>query len=251
MGEWVYRPVIGVALGVFRALDVRFMMSGLEHIPREGGAVLAINHVSYADFLFAGLAARERGRLVRFMAKKAVFNHRIAGPLMRGMRHIPVDRTAGRDAYAAAVTALQSGEVVGMFPEQTIARSFTMRPFKTGAARLALESGVPLIPVVTWGGHRLWTSGHRASIRRHMPVSVSVGPPILATNDESPELLTKHLRDTMAGMLDTVQREYVDAHLGAGAWWQPQHLGGSAAAPDEVALIEAARLGEPRPGEPA
>jgi 1-acyl-sn-glycerol-3-phosphate acyltransferase len=250
VGEWVYRPVIGVATAVFRVIDLRFTLSGTEHIPREGGAVLAINHVSYPDFLFAGFAALERDRLVRFMAKKAVFDHRISGPLMRGMRHIPVDRTAGRDAYAAAVTALRSGEIVGMFPEQTIARSFTLRPFKTGAARLALESGVPLIPVVTWGGHRLWTSGHKPSIRRHMPVSVSVGEPILAASDESPERLTKHLRDTMSGMLDTVQREFVDAHLGAGAWWQPQHLGGGALSADEVATIEAARVGEPRPAQP-
>ena len=247
MGEWVYRPVIGVALGAFRALDMRFTIIGSENIPHEGGAVLAINHVSYPDFLFAGLAAREQGRLVRFMAKRAVFDHRIAGPLMRGMRHIPVDRSAGADAYATAIARLQAGEIVGVFPEQTIARSFTLRPFKTGAARLALEAGVPLVPLVTWGGHRMWTSGRRATIRRHLPVSVSVGTPIIAADDESPELLTKHLRDVMSGMLDTVQHDYTDAHLGAGAWWQPRHLGGAAPGADEAAEIEQTRIaGQPR-----
>ena len=57
---------------------------------------MAINHIGYLDFTFAGLAARKSGRLVRFMAKQEVFGHRIAGPLMRGMRHIPVDRAADR-----------------------------------------------------------------------------------------------------------------------------------------------------------
>ena len=76
-------------------------------MPRTGGAVMAINHVGYLDFTFAGLAAQPAGRLVRFMAKKEVFDHRVSGPLMRGMKHIPVDRTgAAADSYRAAVEAL-------------------------------------------------------------------------------------------------------------------------------------------------
>ena len=96
MAEPVYRPVIGFARVLFAAEGLRFTVTGSEHVPRTGGAVMVINHISYLDFAYAGLAARPAGRLVRFMAKQEVFDHRMSGPLMRGMRHIPVDREAGR-----------------------------------------------------------------------------------------------------------------------------------------------------------
>jgi hypothetical protein len=76
-------------------------------------------------------------------------------------------------------------------------------------------------------------------------VSVTVGAPITATDDESADLLTKHLRDTMSGMLDSAQHNYADAHLGAGAWWQPQHLGGAAPGVLEAAEIEQTRIDGP------
>src|SRR3954464_7747255 len=105
--EIVYPPVIGIAKTMFRALDLKIQVEGAEHIPATGGAVLASNHVSYLDFIFCGFGAVPAKRLVRFMAKKSVFDHRISGPLMRGMRHIPVDRDAGAAAFHAAETALK------------------------------------------------------------------------------------------------------------------------------------------------
>ena len=89
-------------------------------MPRTGGVVLASNHVSYFDFIFCGYAARPAKRLVRFMAKKVTFDHKVSGPLMRSMHHIPVDRSAGADAMEHAIDSLRSGEVVGVFPEATI-----------------------------------------------------------------------------------------------------------------------------------
>ena len=93
--------------------------------------MLASNHVSYLDFIFAGLARDPAERLVRFMAKQEVFAHPVSGPLMRAMHHIPVDRSAGAGAYGHAVKALRAGEVVGVFPEATISRSFTSRTSRT------------------------------------------------------------------------------------------------------------------------
>src|SRR5881397_2242559 len=110
--ERTYPAVIRLALGLFRALDFRIDLGGAHHIPASGGAVIAANHVSYFDFMLVGYAARPH-RLVRFMAKKSVFDHRVSGPLMRGMHHIPVDRSAGASAYTAAVDALRAGELVG------------------------------------------------------------------------------------------------------------------------------------------
>jgi 1-acyl-sn-glycerol-3-phosphate acyltransferase len=82
--ERVYAPVIALTKGVFRAQGLKFTIVGADNVPRTGGAVMAINHTSYFDFTYAGLAAQRIHRYVRFMAKKSIFEHRIAGPLMRG-----------------------------------------------------------------------------------------------------------------------------------------------------------------------
>jgi len=144
--EPVYGSVIAVSRTLFAAQGLQFTLSGTEHIPREGGALLVMNHVGFFDFTYAGLAARPAKRYVRFMAKAEVFAHPIAGPLMRGMHHIPVDRMAGTGSFTTATEALRAGEVVGVFPEATISSSFELKQFKSGAARMALDAGVPLYP---------------------------------------------------------------------------------------------------------
>jgi 1-acyl-sn-glycerol-3-phosphate acyltransferase len=236
--EWVYRPVIRIALFLFRVLDFRFTITGTEHIPTDGGAVLASNHVSYFDFMFVGLAAHPIRRLVRFMAKKAVFDHPVAGPLMRGMHHIPVDRSAGAGAFRHAVADLRAGELVGIFPEQTISSSFVLRPIKSGAARLALDAGVPLLPVVVWGGQRVWTARRRPVWRRHVPVIVTVGAPLEVAPGTDAATLTEALAGTLQTMVEAVQRSYPDEAKPGDDWWQPAYLGGSAPAPDVAAAIE-------------
>lgn len=185
MADLLYPPVIGAARAWFKALDLRFDIHGTEHVPSRGGAVLVSNHISYLDFIFTGLAARPAKRLVRFMAKDSVFRHKISGPLMRAMKHIPVDRSRGENAYAHALKALRSGEIIGVFPEATISRSFTLKDFKSGAARLAQEARVPLVPMALWGTQRLWTKGHKRDFgRHHLPLSIRVGEPMTAEQDE-------------------------------------------------------------------
>ncbi|GAA4896115.1 lysophospholipid acyltransferase family protein [Stackebrandtia albiflava] len=229
----MYPPVIGLALASFKALDMRISVTGAEHIPTEGGAILASNHVSYLDFIFCGLAARPSRRLVRFMAKKQIFDHAIGGPLMRGMHHIPVDRDAGMGSFRAALGALKAGEVVGMFPEATISRSFTVKPIKSGAVRLAQAAGVPLIPVALWGTQRLWTKGRpRRLWQRRLPVSIRVGKPTFPGRRDDQAALTVRLREDMQRLLDEAQREYPDSPASQSeAWWQPAHLGGTAPEP--------------------
>jgi 1-acyl-sn-glycerol-3-phosphate acyltransferase len=242
VAERVYRPVIRVALGFFRVLDFRFTIEGVEHIPQVGGAVLASNHVSYFDFMFVGLAAHPKRRFVRFMAKKSVFDNPISGPLMRGMHHIPVDRTAGAAAYGAAVTALQDGELVGVFPESTISRAFVPRTFKTGAARMAIEAGAPLLPVVVWGGHRVWTTGRRPVWKRHVPIIVSIGAPIEVTGAESAAALTAVLHERITKLAEQVQGAYPAPTSVEDSWWQPAFLGGSAPTLEQAGPIEAAAV---------
>ncbi|MGH3925297.1 MAG: lysophospholipid acyltransferase family protein, partial [Pseudonocardiaceae bacterium] len=140
--------MVHVALGLFRALDVRLDVVGRENIPADGGGIVVINHTGYLDFALAGVPFwQAHRRLVRFMAKQEVFTHRVSGPLMRAMRHIPVDRAAGMASFRTAVEALRAGELVGVFPEATISRSFCLKEFKSGAVRMARAAGVPLIPV--------------------------------------------------------------------------------------------------------
>ncbi|MFF1875448.1 lysophospholipid acyltransferase family protein [Streptomyces sp. CB03911] len=231
MAEFVYPPVIGAALTVFRALDVRIKIVGAENIPATGGAVLVSNHISYLDFLFAGLGAVRGGkRKTRFMAKDDVFKHAVSGPLMRGMKHIPVDRTDGQPAYDAAVRALRAGEVVGVFPEATISRSFMLKKFKTGAARMAADSGTPLLPVILWGTQQLWTKGRPKTLtKRHVPVTIMIGKPIELAPGDKPVMVTRRLRAAMTEMLDQVQREYPAKPSGPDdTWWLPAQLGGTA-----------------------
>lgn len=240
MTEIVYPPVIGALKGLFRALDLRFHMEGTEKIPRSGGAVLVSNHVSYLDFIFAGLAAQPSKRLVRFMAKKEVFDHKISGPLMRGMHHIPVDRSAGAASYRAALEALKQGEIIGVFAEATISRSFTIKDIKSGAVRMAAATDVPMIPVIVWGGQRLWTKGRpRRLTQRHVPISIIVGDPMHPTRGDDYNKTSDELRARLTELLDKAQREYPDTPAGPeDTWWQPAHLGGTAPTPEEAAEMD-------------
>lgn len=234
--ELVYPPVIGAAKTMFRALDMKIDVEGAEHIPTSGGAVLASNHVSYLDFIFCGLGAQPAKRLVRFMAKKSVFDHKVSGPLMRGMRHIPVDRDAGTAAFRAATTALKNGEIVGVFPEATISESFTVKALKSGAARLARTAKVPLIPMAVWGPHRLWTKGHKKELtKRHVPVIITIGEPIEMVKGMSPDATTEILRVRLTALLDAAQQAYPEQPAGPDdRWWLPAHMGGTAPLPEVV-----------------
>lgn len=223
MSDRVYPPVIAAAKLMFKVLDMRITVEGAHHVPRTGGAVLASNHVSYLDFIFAGYGARPSGRLTRFMAKHEIFANKIAGPLMRGMHHIPVDRSAGQASFQQALSALRTGEVVGIFPEATISRSFTVKDIKSGANRLAHEAGVPIIPVALWGTQRLWTKGRPKDLtQRHIPITILIGEPFEASPGDSGDGL---LRKRMQDLLDTAQANYPTE---PGAWWAPRHLGGTA-----------------------
>lgn len=239
--EYVYPPVIRAMLGAFRALDLKLDVRGADRIPRSGGAVLASNHISYLDFIFAGAAALPSGRRVRFMAKKEVFDNRISGPLMRGMRHIPVDREAGLSSYRQALDYLKSGEVVGVFGEATISRSFMIKDLKNGAVRMAQAADVPLIPVVLWGTQRMWTKGRpRRLFQRHLPITVLIGEPMYPKKGQNSNELTAELHTRLSALLEEAQSTYRDKPSGPeDSWWLPAHLGGTAPTLEEAAELDA------------
>ncbi len=230
MAELVYPPVIGSAKLFWRYLGLKLSVTGQENIPTEGGAIIAINHVGYLDFALAGTALLPSKRYVRFMAKKEIFDNKLAGPLMRGMHHISVDRSAGSSSFVVAMRALRAGEFIGIFPEGTISVSFEIKEIKSGAVRLAMGAGVPIIPLIVWGSQRVWTKGIKRNLKRQkVPISIAIGKPIWFEKDDDVEAAEIALRSTMISMLHEVQENYPDGHTGQ--WWAPVRLGGTAPAP--------------------
>lgn len=152
--RWVARALFSWLLG----WEVR--VEGLEHVPEDGGAVLAFNHHGYLDVVFVGWGpVVHLRRPVRFLAKAELFRHWASGWLMRAAGAVPVERRARAGssrahAYAAAVEALERGELVAVAPEQTISDSYELLPFKPGVARMAIEAGAAIVPAIGWGVQR-------------------------------------------------------------------------------------------------
>jgi 1-acyl-sn-glycerol-3-phosphate acyltransferase len=238
MRDLVYPPVVLTARAWFKAAGFRFQLTGTEHVPRSGGAVLAFNHISYVDFVLGGYAALPARRLVRFMAKEALFRHKVSGPLMRGMHHISVDRSAGAASYQQAVEYLRAGELVGVFPEATISRSFELKDFKSGTVRMAVEAGVPIVPVILWGTQRVLTKDHPRDFSRGKTIAITVGEPITPAADES-AAATGQLRSMMAELLKQTVDAYPDSEQPPGSWWLPASYGGSAPTPERAAELDA------------
>lgn len=237
--ELVYPPVVAFARALFTVMRWRVSIAGVEHVPAAGGAVIAANHVGYLDFAFIGYGALPQRRLVRFMAKQEVFDHPVSGPLMRGMHHVPVDRFGGAvSAIDAAVDALRAGEVVGLFPEGTISRSFVPARAKTGAVRIAMRAEVPLVPCAVWGSQRLLTKGRKPNWQRHVPVTVAFGPPIEYDAGDMPADVTDELMRRIHALVEHASATYPDRPTGVDdGWWLPARLGGAAPSVEEAGAI--------------
>ena len=239
--EPVYGTIIQVARLTWKMQGLKFTVTGLENLPDSGGGVVAINHTSYFDFTFAGLPfyLKDRRRKVRFMAKQEVFDNKITGPLMRGCKHIPVDRASGADSFVEACRRLEDGELVGVYPEATISRSFELKEFKSGAARMAIEANVPIVPHIVWGAQRIWTKDHPKKMwRPKVPIAIAVGEPI-QPNLPSGEL-TALLHSRMQHLLEQVQDAY--GPYPPGEFWVPKRLGGGAPSLAEAARLDAEEL---------
>ncbi|NYE36352.1 1-acyl-sn-glycerol-3-phosphate acyltransferase [Nocardioides cavernae] len=243
MRDVTYPPIIVAAKAAFRVLGQRIRLSGTEHVPREGGVLLAYNHVGYVDFIYGGLAANPSGRLVRFMAKRELFDHRYVGPLMRSLHHIEVDRGEGVASFHTAVDYLRQGEAVGIFPEATISRAMELKEFKTGAVRIAAAAGVPVVPVIMWGTQRMMTKDHPRDFSRGTTISIKVGEPIHPSGDD-PVGDTARLHARMSDMLAEVVADYPAAEQPPGSWWVPASMGGSAPTLEEAERLDAAEKRE-------
>lgn len=189
------------------ALWFRWRFEGLANIPTEGPALIAGNHISLFDPLAHGYFLEKAGRRPRFLAKTELFRNPILRKVLTGARQIPVRRGSGdRAPLDAAIRALKEGEVVVVYPESTTTRNDDFSPMqgKTGVARLALASGVPVIPLVVWGTQHVLKRSGAKSLKFGRPIWVKAGPPldfsVYEEEPDHPEVLRK-VTDLVMGEL--------------------------------------------------
>jgi 1-acyl-sn-glycerol-3-phosphate acyltransferase len=156
---------------------------GAEHLPTSGGFVVAPNHLSYVDPLAFAHFLVDNGRPPFFLGKEGVFRVPIVGAILRGAEQIPVYRNTGQaaDAFRAAVAAVESGKCVAVYPEGTLTRDPEIWPMvgKTGAARIALATRCPVIPVAQWGPQELLAPySKRVRLFPRKTMHVTAGPPV-------------------------------------------------------------------------
>ena len=199
----------------FRSEVVRyakFDISGVENVPASGPAILALNHRSYFDIITAGAALVKRGRPVRVLAKKELFDVPVLGQVFQALGTIRVDRgTGSSEPLLAAAKALEGGELVALFPQGTIPRGPAFfepeLQGRHGVARLAAQTRVPVIPIGLWGTEQVWPRSAKVpnalNVLNPPRVSVRVGPPVdLAYDDVDAD--TKRI---MAAIMDLLPPE--------------------------------------------
>ena len=194
----------------------RFDIAGTDHIPAEGPAIVVGNHRSYFDPLAMAITLAKRGRPVRFLGKKEVFDAPIVGQLARAMGGIRVERGTGSDEpLAAAALALEAGEIVAMMPEGTIPRGPAffdpVLEGRWGAARLAAMTGAPVIPVGLWGTEKVWPRSERLpnllALRNPPKIRIRVGAPVAGLTGRSADADTKRIMTAITKLLPAEARK--------------------------------------------
>jgi 1-acyl-sn-glycerol-3-phosphate acyltransferase len=182
-----------VILKPWLATWFRWHIEGLENIPKEGPAILAFNHIAYLDPFASAYLVDKAGRRPRYLAKSELFQDKRIAWILNGAKQIEV-RRGTRDAPMAldhAFESLRNGEIIVVFPEGTITTNPDLAPLpaKSGTARLALGSGVPLIPCGLWGTQNVWPKNYA----KHwwpprQEILARVGKPMHVSGDpDSPE----------------------------------------------------------------
>ncbi|MET9374198.1 lysophospholipid acyltransferase family protein [Streptomyces sp. NPDC002992] len=194
---------------------------GAEHIPAVGGFITAVNHNSYLDPLSYAHFQYNTGRVPRFLAKAGLFKGSFVGMMLRGTGQIPVYRetTDALDAFRAAVEAIERGECVAFYPEGTLTRDPDMWPMagKTGAARVALLTKAPVIPVAQWGANLAmppYAKENKFNLFPRKTLIVQAGPPVDLSRfygqEPTPDVLreaTEAIMAAITALLEDVRGE--------------------------------------------
>ena len=208
MRDVTYPPIIATALAGFRLLGQRFQMTGTEHVPRSGGVLLAYNHIGYVDFIYGGLAARPSRRLVRFMAKRELFDHPVRRPAdalaapHRGGPRVGRE-VAGRRPGATSRPGRPSGSSPRR-PSRGRWSSRSSRPARCGSPPRPASRWCPSI---LWGTQRMMTKDHPRDFRRGKTIALTVGEPMYPTG-ENAAAETAELKARMSALLDETIAAY-------------------------------------------
>ena len=211
---WAYGLCITILEPLLLLLTKRRWIDG-ENIPAEGGCILAANHISHLDPLTFAHFVYAHGRLPRFLAKAEVFEVPVVGRIVRSAKQIPVFRltTDASLSFTAAVAAVESGECVAVYPEGTISRQPDLWPMagKTGAARIALASGVPVIPIAQWGAnHILLPYTRKPRLFPRKTIHMKAGPPVDLDDLRAREMTPEVLRQATDRIMDAVTQLLAD-----------------------------------------
>jgi 1-acyl-sn-glycerol-3-phosphate acyltransferase len=212
---WVLAAVVRPLLMVLTKRDWR----GTERFP-DGGFVLVVNHLSHADPLLVAHLVHDCGIPPRFLAKASVFGWPVLGPLFRATGQIPVHRGSleASQAYSSAVEAVQRGDCVIVYPEGTLTRDRDLWPMtggRTGAVRVALATGCPVVPVAQWGAHQiLYPYARRLRLFPRRTITMAVGDPVALDDLRGRPLTVEVLQEgteravtAITGLLEVVRHE--------------------------------------------
>ena len=205
---WAWGLCIAILEPLLLLLTKRRWIDG-EKIPATGGCVVAANHISHLDPLTFAHFVYAYGRLVRFLAKAGVFDVPVVGAIVRSAKQIPVYRmsTDASLAFRAAVAAVGEGECVAVYPEGTITRDPGMWPMrgKTGAARIALAAGVPVIPIAQWGAQDiLWPYSKNPKLFPRKTITLKVGDPVDLDDLRGQPITPAVLREATGRIMDAI-----------------------------------------------
>jgi 1-acyl-sn-glycerol-3-phosphate acyltransferase len=204
-----WRIFAGRLLQVLLRILMKHEQQGRENLPREGGVIVAPNHLSYADWGAVAIYSYEAGRFPTFLIKSSIFKVKVIGPFLRVLGQLPVYRNRGDAAVVlkAAEAALRDNQCVIVYPEGTASRDPGLWPMvaKTGAARLALKTGVPVIPVAHWGAQDVLAYGStRPHVFPRRTVRLVAGPAVDLSAFEGKPLTATTLREATAVIMADV-----------------------------------------------
>ncbi|WP_214108397.1 lysophospholipid acyltransferase family protein [Acrocarpospora catenulata] len=186
-----------------------------DRIPRQGGIIVAANHLSWADPVLLAHYLHHNGRWPVILAKAGLFRVPVLGYLVRELRAIPVERnsSAATDSLAVAERRLREGSCVLFYPEGTITRDPDLWPMagKTGVARLALMTGAPVIPIAHWGAQELLPYGQtRPRLFPRKTFRVLAGPPVDLSAYDGKEAHGEVLREATADIMAAVTAQLAE-----------------------------------------
>ena len=193
-----------------------------EKIPATGGCILVLNHVSHVDPLTAAHIVYDHGRKPRYLAKSGLFKNKALGYFLRAAGQIPVERLSknAKGAFDAAVAAVEAGECVVVYPEGTLTRDPDLWPMqgKTGAARIALETGCPVIPIGQWGAHDLlYPYAKKPHLFPRTQITMKVGDPVPLDDLRAQAHTNEVINEATARIMDALTALVADLAARAGA----------------------------------